>query len=232
MALSDDVEAGVKGVLDATWSRRSGQVVPETDTVALGNGAVDLTATYLYADMADSTGLVQGFRDWCAAKVIRCYLNAASKLIRARGGEIRSFDGDRVMGIFVGSSKNTSAVKAALQINWAVVNVIRPALIAEWDDFAWTMNHGIGIDTGGAMIVRGGVRGDNDLISIGHAPNIAAKLSEERGSKSTYISADVYDHIADEAKYSKGANMWSKIGTKSFGGRNVTYYGSSYWWKP
>jgi adenylate cyclase len=232
MALSSDVEAGIKGVLNAAWNRSDGKVVPETDGIALSNGAVDLKATYLYADMADSTGLAQGYKDWCAAKVIRCYLNAASRIIRAGGGEIRSFDGDRVMGIFVGGSKNTNAVKAALQINWAVINVIRPALTAQWDDFTWTMNHGIGIDTGNAMLVRGGVRGDNDIVSIGHAPNIAAKLSEERGYQNTYISADVYNNMSDDAKYSNGTNMWSQVGTKTFGGRYVTYYGSSYWWKP
>jgi uridylate cyclase len=99
MTLKEDVIAGIDGVLAPEWSTRDGQVVPETKDIVLKNGAVKLDATYLYADMADSTGLAQGYKDWAVAKVMRCYLNAATRIIRERGGEIRSFDGDRVMGI-------------------------------------------------------------------------------------------------------------------------------------
>lgn len=232
MSLEDEVRKGVTGVLVPGWNRRNGQVVPKTDDVTLRDGAVDVEATYLYADMADSTGLAQGYKDFAVAKVIRCYLNAASRLIQARGGEIRSFDGDRVMGIFIGDSKNTSAVKAAMNISWAVEEVIRPALKEKWSDFNWTMNHGVGIDTGAAMIVRGGVRGSNDLVSIGSAPNIAAKLSEKRSGRSIYISKTVYDNIADAAKYSNGSNMWTSLGSETHGGKTVQTYGSSYRWRP
>ncbi len=219
-------------MLAPAWNRRNGQVVPKTDDVTLRDGAVDIEATYLYADMADSTGLAQAYKDFAVAKVIRCYLNAASRLIKARGGEIRSFDGDRVMGIFIGDSKNTSAVKAAMNISWAVEQVIRPALNEKWSDFNWTMKHGVGIDSGAAMIVRGGVRGSNDLVSIGAAPSIAAKLSEKRSGKTIYISKAVYDNMADVAKYSNGTNMWTNLGSETHGGKTVQTYGTAYRWAP
>jgi hypothetical protein len=48
--------------------------------------------------------------DWrIAAKVFKCFLTCCSKLIRAGDRKIRSFDGDRVMGIFLGKHKNTLA---------------------------------------------------------------------------------------------------------------------------
>lgn len=233
MTLSDDVKEGIDGVLAPAWNERRGQVVPETEDIALRDGAVRLEATYLYADMADSTGLAQGYKDWAAAKVIRCYLNAASRIIRARGGEIRSFDGDRVMGIFIGGSKNSSAAKAALNISWAVEEVINPKLKAKWSDFSWIMKHGVGVDTGEALLVRGGVHGHNDIISIGSAPNVAAKLSEVRSyGKSLYISEAVYDRLDKASKYSNGVDMWARLGVQTYGGKNVTYYGSSYRWEP
>jgi class 3 adenylate cyclase len=232
MGLSDDVELGVRGVLSPEWNVRDGQVVPETTDIALKNGAVRLQATYLYADMVDSTGLAQGYQDWAVAKIIRCYLNAASRLIRARGGKIRSFDGDRVMGIFIGDSKNSDAAKAALNISWAVSSVINPAIRGKWDTVTWTMKHGVGIDTGEALLVRGGVHGDNDIISIGGAPNIAAKLSEVRESKSIYISDGVYSELSEASKYANGVDMWNWMGLKDCGGKLVTYYGSAYSWEP
>jgi class 3 adenylate cyclase len=94
------------------------------------------------------------------------------------------------------------------------------------------MKHGVGIDTGAAMIVRGGVRGSNDLVSIGSAPNIAAKLSEKRSGKTIYISKAVYDNMADVAKYSNGTNMWTNLGSETHGGKTVQTYGTTYHWTP
>lgn len=234
MGLAEDVRSGVDGVLAPNWVSRDGSVVPETTDIALKDGAVRLDATYLYADMADSTGLAQGYKDWAAAKVIRCYLNAATRIIRARGGAIRSFDGDRVMGIFIGSSKNSDAAKAALNINWAVHRVIRPKLSDEWDDFKWVMGHGVGIDTGSAMLVRGGVHGQNDIVSVGKAPNIAAKLSDRRhDSYSLLITNEVHSRLSKESKYDADSlDMWVEVGAETFGGKSVRYYGSRYTWEP
>lgn len=232
MGLREDIEAGVSGVLRPEWVARDGQVVPVATDIALSNGAVRLEATYLYADMADSTGLAQGYKDWAAAKVIRSYLNASSRIIRARGGHIRSFDGDRVMGVFIGSTKNSDAVKAAMNISWAVSQVINPALQEKWKDFKWTMGHGVGIDTGTAMLVRGGVHGENDIVSVGGAPNVAAKLSEIRGGRTINISAAVYNDLNEASKFSKGIDMWSLMGTQAYGNKSVRYHGSSYTWTP
>ena len=232
MALSDQVKSGVDGVLSPAWNTVNGRVVPESEDINLTNGAVLLDATYLYADMADSTGLAQRYEREAVAKVVRCYLNAATRLIRARGGAIRSFDGDRVMGIFIGDSKNSTAAKAALNITWAVEKVINPKLKAKWSDFSWTMRHGVGIDTGEAMLVRGGVHGQNDIVSIGSAPNIAAKLSEFRTGYSTYVSEAVYNRLNEESKYAEGTNMWRRLGNQTFGGRTIEYYGSTYHRQP
>ena len=94
-------------ILNTTWNIRDGQVVPKTEDVALSNGAVKLDAVFLYADLFHSTELQRKFRNTMVAKVVRAYLSSMSKLIKDHGGEVRSFDGDRVMGVFIGGSKNT-----------------------------------------------------------------------------------------------------------------------------
>ena len=40
------------------WAERQGTVVPDADSVKLTNDAVNLNATVLYADMANSTAMV------------------------------------------------------------------------------------------------------------------------------------------------------------------------------
>ncbi|RZT83859.1 adenylate/guanylate cyclase family protein [Pseudonocardia sediminis] len=232
MGLKEDITNGINDVLSAEWNTQNATVVPKTEDVTLTNGAKLLDATYLYADMADSTGLAQGYKNWAVAKVMRTYLNAATRILKAEDGHIRSFDGDRVMAIFIGDAKNSSAAAAGLKLNWVLDEVINPALKAKWTDFNWVMTHGVGIDSGEAMIVRGGVRGNNDLVSIGRAPNIAAKLSEVRGGKRMNITSTVYNNLNKGAKIStNGENMWTSMGTTTYGSNQVTYYGSS-WRRP
>ena len=67
VGLAEDIEDAVKKVVQASWNSRNGTVVPTTEDVALSNGAVLLDAVYLYADMADSTGLARDF-----SRISRC----------------------------------------------------------------------------------------------------------------------------------------------------------------
>jgi adenylate cyclase len=234
MSFSDDVKTGVDDVLAAAWSTRKGTVVPETDDIALSNGAVSIDATYLYADLADSSSLGQKLKKTVAANIVRSYLNAASRILRHYNGEIRSFDGDRVLAIFIGGSKNTNATRAALALNWAVDKVLAPKLLEHWPTLGefWEVKHGVGIDTGEALLVRGGVRDNNDLVSIGSAPNVAAKLSELRCSD-IHITKAVYQGSNRSSLVStKEKNMWSTHDVVDVAGTSHTVYSSDWRWAP
>ncbi|MEU1512944.1 adenylate/guanylate cyclase domain-containing protein [Streptomyces sp. NPDC005811] len=237
MGLADDVTKAVTDVVCSDWDIRKGTVVPTTEDVKLRNGAVEVDAVYLYADLADSTGLARDFSRKTAAKVMRAYLDATCRVIKARGGQIRSFDGDRVMAIFMGSTKNTDAAKCALQINHAVTKIVRPKVEANLPSIksqGFIVKHCVGIDSGTALIVRGGVRGSNDLVSIGRAPNVAAKLSDIRTSAPTYITEAVFKSMADSSKYSgTGENrklMWEGPYAREVGGESLTVYKSGWTW--
>jgi class 3 adenylate cyclase len=117
MALKDELSTNVSSTLGQEWNIRNGLVAPTSQDVALAGGAVKLTATMLYADLADSTELAMQQDRRVSSKVFKSFLTCASRIIRARGGDIRSFDGDRIMGVFLGDSKNSSAAKCALNIN-------------------------------------------------------------------------------------------------------------------
>lgn len=233
MTLKEDLEKAIDGAIGTTFDVRDGQKVPSSSEVALGNGAVKLEAAFLYADLAGS-GLIAKLCPWdTTAKIIRAYLVSAVRIIRFHGGEIRSFDGDRVMGIFIGDSKRSNAVKSALQIKWATEKLIQPKADAH---FASVRNNDVkirqacGIDVGDSRAVRAGVRSNNDLIWIGRPPSFAAKLSDCREHPySTFISKAVYDRLSDETKKSSGTDMWESR-SLTFAGNSESIYRSSYHW--
>jgi adenylate cyclase len=228
MAWTEDLNSWVKDIYNTTFDVRDGQVVPESENVKLIDGAVKVDATFLYADLAGSSKLAQACPWTTTAKIIRSYLFCAVKLVRAWGGEIRSFDGDRVMGVFTGDMKNTNASYCAREIDWTVTNVINPNANEKFksiSDNSIKIKHCIGIDTGESRAVRAGVRNNNDLIWIGKPPSFAAKLSDIRDyPNEVYISSRVYSRLTDNAKkLSSGESIWvSKNFT--FAGTEETVY--------
>lgn len=236
MGLGDSIRSDLNKMVGNPWSIRNGYVVPGTDDVGLyNNDAVKLDAVYLYADLLKSTKLAREFTPQTAGKVIRASLRTASMIIKASGGEIRSYDGDRVMAIFIGDSKDSKAAKVALQIRYAMEEIVQPALYARLQvlaNEAFQPRMCVGIASGEAFIARAGVRGHSDLVSIGRAPNVAAKLSDIRESGrqyGTYITADVYKRLDQTSKYSKGTEMW-EARNADVGGEQMTVYRSNYRW--
>ena len=102
MGLKQDLETEVDAIFRTQWSERDGRKVPEPEHVKLGNDAVKLDGTVLYADLADSTNLTRAYKWWFAAEVYKAYLVCVCRIIRQNGGVITAFDGDRVMAIYIG----------------------------------------------------------------------------------------------------------------------------------
>lgn len=231
------IQSSVDEIMKATWNITNGTVVPKTEDIVMKNGGRLVEATYVYADLADSSTIAQSLTKEAAAKIIRSFVNSSTRILRNFGGEIRSFDGDRVMAIYMGDDKNWKAVRAAFAINWAVHEVIRPAIKANWNDGEnfYKISHRVGVDSGESLIVRGGARNNNDLISVGGAPNIAAKLGDLKNGYSTYITDRVYDELTDDLLYYESNSVrqtsWSKLNTPvQIGGTYNTVYGSHVYW--
>lgn len=234
MGLAEDVDAEVSGVLSKDWDIRDGRVVPVSSDIALAGGGVRLDAAILYADLVGSTKLAMSLDKRVTARLFKSFLGASSRIIRHFGGEIRSFDGDRVMGIFLGDSKESVAVKVALKINALVIDVLRPRFKSKYDVFAngtHSIAHCCGVDTSEVLVVRAGVRNDNDLTWIGRAPNVAAKLSNIRNAKvQTFITTTVHARLDTPSRYSNGTDMWTAYTWSEVDGITKVF-GSGYKWK-
>jgi class 3 adenylate cyclase len=230
MALKDDLSSAVTTILQDQWSTEPGRVVPEPDDLGLGNDATTLDAAVLYADMSGSTDMVDRLIPSQAAEFYKCYMVCAARIIKNAGGSVTAYDGDRIMGIFIGSLKNSTAAKTALQINWARINLINPAIKSQYGRDAYQLNHVIGIDSSSLFACRIGVRNDNDLVWVGRAANYAAKLSAISDDNKTFITAEVFDSMIDSSKYGGDPYrlMWTERRWTQMADKRI--YSSSWRW--
>ena len=228
MGLRGDLQEEVEEIFSTQWQTRKGRLVPNPEDIQLGNHASELAATVLYADLADSTVMVDQQTFNVAAEVYKSYLVCAARIIKANGGSITAYDGDRIMAVFIGDHMNTSAAKSGLQITWAVSNIVNPGLLSQYGNAAYQIRHVVGVDSSVLRAARIGVRNDNDLVWVGSAANHAAKLSSISDSQSAvYISKPVYDVMHESVKLGGNPkrNMWTN---QTFDGRDV--YRSSWQW--
>ena len=84
MSLSKDFTKVVRKIFRETWTTRKGRKVPGPKELGLGNNAVELDGTILYADLDDSTNLVASYNSKFAAKIYKAYLSCAAKVIKLR----------------------------------------------------------------------------------------------------------------------------------------------------
>ncbi len=116
-----------------------------------------------------------------AAEYYKAFLTCSSKIIRANGGSIVAYDGDRVMAIYVGERASINAVYTALKITSAVTQIINPEFESYYGIGHRLLRHTVGIDRGTLLAVKAGVRNDNDMVWVGPAANYAAKLNSFPG---------------------------------------------------
>lgn len=238
MASKDELISGVNDFFNGSYSVTEGKVIPNVQDIAFGKVGRELDLAMLFIDIGQSTKIVDSTRRVTAAKMYKSFLWGISQIARKNGGELRSFNGDGVLIVFAGSTKNTSATKSALQMSWFMQNVLRPKMESYFQNNqelnGMLFNFGIGIDTGKVLVVRGGIRGDNnnDLVWAGNATNYAVKLSSlcSEGHH-VYISDAVYRNMNDSSKYggSPERNMWEK---RYWGEKDMTVYRSSWTWTP
>ena len=228
MSLVEDYSNEVEKIFKQQWSVREGKKVPESEDLALGNDAVKLDGTVLYADLDDSTNLVDGYQPAFAAKIYKAYLSCAAKIIRSEGGVITSYDGDRIMAVYIGESKNTSAANSALKINYTVTKIINPILKECYPNTDYLVKQVVGIDTSNLFVARTGIRGSNDLVWVGRAANYAAKLSSLSSSYSSYLTEAVYNQLHESVKYSSDKRpMWEAATWNDMNGMRI--YRSAWW---
>ena len=133
--------------------------------------------------------------------------------------------------MFVSQEQCTSAARCALKINYAVQQIVNPAMKRQYPQAQVTVKHVVGIDTSTIRAARTGVRGGNDLVWVGRAANWAAKLSDlDVDNMRTSITKEVYDDLLNAAKYggTEKKDMWTSYTWGKNGNHGI--YGSNWHW--
>ena len=213
MSLRVELTKEVATIFADQWNVRDGRVVPDPEDIQHGNQASNSMLSFCTPIcLLDTDGGLEPFH--VAAEVYKSYLHCSARIIKANGGVITAYDGDRIMAVFVGDSKNTNAAKTGLQITWAVNKIINPGLRSQYGDDAYEVTHVVGVDSSIIRAARIGVRNDNDLVWVGSAANHAAKLSSISDEKSSvFISERVYSRLRADLKVNGNPkqNMWTEM---------------------
>ncbi|MDD4628327.1 MAG: hypothetical protein PHE68_02940 [Candidatus Peribacteraceae bacterium] len=219
MATKSELEKGVSDFFDGNYEVTDGQVIPDLDDIRLGKFGRELKMAMLFIDIKESTTIVDGFRRVTGAKMYKSFLWGITKIARNNDGQLLSFNGDGVLVGFVGDLKRTDAVKTGMQMKWYGHKILRPKINeyfennSELEDMKF--DFGIGVDVGNILVVRGGIKGENnnDLVWVGNPTNFAVKLSKLASEPNNiYITQEVYDEMGATVKWQdneKKKNMWT-----------------------
>lgn len=187
MTFKDDLSLRVSQITEESWGDIPiARVPPGPEHLTFGNDGKHLDVCVLYADLHRSTEMVDSLADILAAEYYKAFLHCAGKIITRNGGTIQAYDGDRIMGIFVGDDRADKAVLAAFELHYAVTSVINPAFAATYPQYHRPLTHTVGIDAGRVLVAKIGVRSDSDLVWVGPAANYAAKLNSFDGLDINY----------------------------------------------
>jgi len=232
VGLKDELITFTGKVFGSQWKERDGNKVPEDADVGMGNDAVKLDATVLYADLSDSTALVDKYKRPFAAEVYKTFLYCAARLIGSEGGVVTAYDGDRVMAVYFGTNCDPAAARTALKIKWATDEIVNAGIAKQYPSSTYRVKHVVGIDRSDVYVARTGVRGANDLVWVGRAANYAAKLAELPNDYQSYITEDVYKQLSDETRFGtsngRRTDMWTPLMWTEFNKSRI--YGSTWRW--
>lgn len=230
MSLIEDIKTTTDTFFNHDFTIAETTIVPSTDysKLTFGNNGLSAELAFLFIDIRKSSELHETYGEIGAAKIYQSFHDMNVRIINRRDGQVRSFDGDRIMGVFSGNRKNNNAVEAALNIRYAVSQVLNKKL-----PIGKKINIGIGIDYGKVLITkvgRGRNDSNNDLVWVGKACNYASHMCNESQNK-IYISPAVYNRLDDSNKIASGENMWEKVIMTLKNQKLIYTYRTTYYWE-
>ncbi|MBM3210343.1 adenylate/guanylate cyclase domain-containing protein [Candidatus Saccharibacteria bacterium] len=235
MSLLIELQSEVNSFTSGNYTTVNKQGIPYPQDIPLGNQAAVLEATTLFVDVRQSSDITNSFRRQTAAKMMKAYFAGAVRIINQNNGQVRSFNGDGMLAIFIGASKDDHAVKAAMQLKYFVNNILEPKFRSYFANNmgalggALNFSIGIGIDEGTIYAVRVGIKGTNDVAWIGRCTNTSAKLSGV--ADAIAITDSVYKKLSNTRIFSNGVHMWSGEVRQFFGGVERIIRATTYHWK-
>lgn len=202
MALADDIVNDVTAIFHQSFDVSDGLSIPSLADIPFDNQGKKIRLVSLFVDIRKSTTLVEAMGLEAAGRMYKAYFRGITKIVNDRGGSILSFNGDGIVAGFVGTTASNAAVLSALNINWFNHEVLKPRVHAALDaanaDQSLVFDYGIGIDVGDVLIVKGGMRGEenSDLVWAGNPVNYSVKVGSQASHPyCLYVSDEVFQDV-------------------------------------
>lgn len=236
---SEQVENDTDEYFSGSYVVDSAKVVPSAKDIKFGKYGKELELVMMFVDIRESTKIVDGFRRTTAARMYKSFLQAVVKIVKKYDGEVKSFNGDGVLVVFGGGVMRNNAVEASFAINWYVVKVLRPMMEKYFSRNQklsdMSFNYGIGIDMGSVLVIRAGIKGENnsDLVWAGNATNLSVKLNSlSHKSNPIYITNRIFNGLFDTNKtyLDSSSTVWEKRYWRKMD--DLIIYRTDYWRRP
>jgi class 3 adenylate cyclase len=213
LAIKDELTAKIGEFARDKWADiPDAYVLPTVNDLTFGNSGERLDVTVLYADISESTSMVDSLTDTRAAEYYKAFLHCASQLIKRNKGEIEAYDGDRVMALYVGDEQADDAVRTALELNYAVIKIINPTFEDVYQQYHRKLKFTVGIDSRKVLAIKVGIRAVGELAWIGAAANYASKLNSFVGLDHDFpirVTTHAFAKLKNISLYgSDGSSMW------------------------
>ena len=230
MARRMNLNSEIRKILQEPWTVKRSRGAPGPEDLGLDNEGKIINATVLYADLDESTRMVETQEPEFAGRMYKTYLVCAARMIRSEQGNITAYDGDRIMAVYTGRRTAERAVRSALKLNYVVQELINPAVQEMTSGTRFAMRQSVGVDSSELLVAKTGIRTANDLVWVGRAANYAAKLSSRR-APATHITPEVHDQLPAELKTDNNRRqIWTAETAAEIGSRRV--YSSSCYCRP
>ncbi len=221
MTLRNDLNSQVRQIMQERWRIQPSRAAPQPNDLELNNHGAIVNGAVLYADLDESTKLVDQQEEVFAARMYKTYLACAARIISSEQGSITAYDGDRIMAVYTGRRTAERAVRAAFKIGFAVREIINPAIRELHPNARFEMKQSCGVDTSRLLVTRTGPRSANDLVWVGRAANHAAKLSS-REAPATHITSSVYGQLPEGLKVGRdGSSLWRETTAPEINNRRI-----------
>ena len=123
MPKQSNLNSEIRKILQEPWTVQRSRGAPRPKDLGLDNEGKTINATVLYADLDESTRMVETQEPEFAGRMYKTYLVCAARVIRSEQGNISAYDGDRIMAVYTGRRTAERAVRSALKLNYVVQNL-------------------------------------------------------------------------------------------------------------
>jgi adenylate cyclase len=135
--------------------------------------------TVLFADLRGFTRFAEGRKPEEAVQILNIYLQTIATVVLERRGTLDKFTGDGVMAVFGAPAALPEHARAALSCAADILQGVGRLNQARRQNGETTLEVGLGIATGDALVGNIGCTTRMDYTAIGDVVNLAARLEKE-----------------------------------------------------